>query len=62
MAARLEALLPAEACRELVDVLEGYTRRALAGRSVPDTVIVNLVLSRRNGEVIAIEVPRRIGR
>jgi hypothetical protein len=57
---RLLALLPPEAVRQLVVLLEEYQRRAGRGHGVPKEISPRFFLDGR-GRVLEVEIPRRYG-
>ncbi len=60
--ARLGHLIPREAIRQVIAMLEEYQRRAKKGRWIPRFVSVTLELGEESGEVVEAEVPRRYPR
>lgn len=57
---KLGELIPRDALRQLVALLEECRRRALARDRFPKEIRITLELDERTGEVV--EVPRRYGR
>lgn len=60
--ARLGELIPRDALRQLVALLEECKRRAQARTRIPKEIRFTLDLDEHTGEVTEAEVPRRYGR
>lgn len=60
--ARLGELIPMDALRQLVALLEECRRRALAKARIPREIRLTLELDERTGAVVEAEIPRRYGR